>query len=54
MVQARRFSERLEESIRRYHNRALEMAEIIDALIELAQEMNEAGKRGGAAGALRR
>ena len=46
VVQARRFSERLEESIRRYHNRALEMAEIIDALIALAQEMNEASKRG--------
>ena len=46
VVQARRFSERLEESIRRYHNRALEMAEIIDALIELAQEMNAASRRG--------
>jgi type I restriction enzyme, R subunit len=46
VVQAKRFSERLEESIWRYHNRALEMAEIIDALIELAQEMNEANKRG--------
>ncbi len=46
VVQAQRFSERLEESIRRYHNRALEMAEIIDALIALAQDMNEASKRG--------
>lgn len=39
-------SECLEESINRYHNRAIEMSEIIDALIALAQEMNEAGKRG--------
>ena len=46
VVQARRFSEKLEESINRYHNRALETAQIIEALIELAQEMNDAAKRG--------
>ena len=46
VVQARRFSEKLEESIARYHNRAVETAQIIEALIELAREMNEAGKRG--------
>jgi len=45
-VQARRFSEKLEESINRYHNRALETAEIIEALIDLAKEMREAGSRG--------
>lgn len=50
VVQARRFSERLEESIQRYHNRAIEMAEVIDALIALAQKMNAASKRGEALG----
>ncbi|MDP9355453.1 MAG: type I restriction endonuclease subunit R [Chloroflexota bacterium] len=46
VVQSRRFSEKLEESINRYHNRALETAEIIEALIELAREMREANARG--------
>ncbi|MCC6792743.1 MAG: DUF3387 domain-containing protein [Thermomicrobiales bacterium] len=46
VVQAKRFSERLEAAIARYHNRAIEMSEIIDALIALAQEMNDASKRG--------
>jgi type I restriction enzyme R subunit len=46
VIQAKRFSERLEASIARYHNRAIEMSEIIEALIDLAQEMNEASKRG--------
>ena len=46
VVQARRFSEKLEESLTRYHNRALETAQIIEALIELAGEMREANARG--------
>jgi len=46
IVQSRRFSERLEESLNRYHNRALEMAQIIDALIELAQTMRDNVNRG--------
>jgi type I restriction enzyme, R subunit len=46
VVQARRFSEKLDESITRYHNRALETAQIIEALIDLAREMNEASLRG--------
>lgn len=45
-VQARRLFERLETLLQRYHNRTLEMAEIIDQLIELAQEMNAANRRG--------
>ncbi len=46
IVQSRKFSEKLEESLTRYHNRGLEMAQIIDALIELAQTMREEANRG--------
>jgi len=46
IVQSRRFSEKLDESINRYHNGALEMAQIIEALIELAQEMRTEANRG--------
>jgi type I restriction enzyme R subunit len=45
-VQARRFSEMLEASIRRYQNRSIEAAQVILELIELAREMREANKRG--------
>ncbi|MDP9365221.1 MAG: type I restriction endonuclease subunit R [Chloroflexota bacterium] len=45
-VQSRRFSEKLEESINRYHNRALETAQVIEALIDLAREMRDANARG--------
>lgn len=37
IVQSRRFSEKLDESINRYHNGALEMAQIIEALSESAK-----------------
>ena len=46
VVQARSFAEMLEQSIRRYQNRAIEAAQVIQELIELAREMREAGKRG--------
>jgi type I restriction enzyme R subunit len=46
LVQARSFSELLEKSIRRYQNRAIEAAQVIEELIELAKEMREAQKRG--------
>ena len=46
IVQSRKFSEKLEESLNRYHNRALEMAQIIEALIELAQSMREEANKG--------
>ncbi|MDQ3541054.1 MAG: DUF3387 domain-containing protein, partial [Chloroflexota bacterium] len=46
VVQSKRFSEKLDESIMRYHNRALETAQVIEALIELAQEMRDASSRG--------
>lgn len=50
VVQARRFSEKLEESLARYHNRAIETAQIIEAMIELAKEMRAAAARGEALG----
>jgi len=46
LVQSRSFAELLEKSIRRYQNRAIEAAQIIEELIELAKEMREAGRRG--------
>jgi type I restriction enzyme R subunit len=46
VVQSQRFSEKLDQSINRYHNRALETAQIIEALIELAKEMRDATGRG--------
>jgi type I restriction enzyme R subunit len=49
-VQARRFSELLDEAINRYTNRALSTAEIIAALVELAKEMRESKARAGELG----
>jgi type I restriction enzyme R subunit len=46
VVQARSFAEMLEQSIRRYQNRAIEAAQVIEQLIELAKEMREADRRG--------
>jgi type I restriction enzyme R subunit len=46
VVQARSFAEMLEQSIRRYQNRAIEAAQVIEQLIELAKEMREADQRG--------
>jgi len=46
LVQSRLFSQMLEESIRKYQNRSIEAAAIIQELIELAKEMREAAKRG--------
>jgi len=46
VVQARSFAEMLEETIRRYQNRAVEAAQVIEELIALAKEMRAANKRG--------
>jgi len=46
VVQARSFAEMLEKSIRRYQNRAIEAAQVIEELIVLAKEMREAAQRG--------
>ena len=46
VVQARSFAEMLERTLRRYQNRAIEAAQVIEELIELAREMREANERG--------
>jgi len=48
VVQARSFAEMLEQSLRRYQNRAVETAQIIEELIGLAKDMREADARGEA------
>ncbi|MCL6507249.1 MAG: DUF3387 domain-containing protein, partial [Bryobacteraceae bacterium] len=50
IVQARSFAEMLEQAIRRYQNRAIEAAQVIEELIALAREMREADRRGEALG----
>jgi type I restriction enzyme R subunit len=50
VVQARSFAEMLEQTIRRYQNRAIEAAQVIEELIALAKEMREASARGDALG----
>ncbi|MBK5958367.1 DEAD/DEAH box helicase [Rhodoplanes elegans] len=46
LVQGRAFSEMLEHSLRRYQNRAIETAKVIEELIQLAKEMRAAALRG--------
>jgi len=46
VVQSRSFAEMLEESIRRYQNRAIEAAQVIEELIALAKQMRKADQRG--------
>jgi type I restriction enzyme R subunit len=46
VVQTRAFSEMLDQTIRRYQNRAIEAALVIEELIALAKEMREANARG--------
>ena len=50
VVQARSFGEMLETALRRYQNRAIEAAEVIEELIGLAKEMRAAAERGEALG----
>ena len=50
VVQARSFAEMLEQTVRRYANRAVEAAQVIEELIQLAREMREANARGEALG----
>ena len=50
VVQARSFAQLLEQTIRRYQNRAIEAAQVIEELIALARELREASARGVALG----
>lgn len=45
LVQARKFSEQLEEAINKYTNRSLTTAEIIAELVKLAKQMRDDAKR---------
>ena len=46
VVQARSFAEMLEQTLHRYQNRAVEAAQVIEELIQLARDMREASARG--------
>ena len=46
VIQSRRFSEMLEASIRKYQNRAIETAKVIEELIAVAKQMREDAARG--------
>ena len=46
VVQAKKFSELLENSVIQYEKRSLETAEVIKALVDMAKDMNELHKRG--------
>jgi type I restriction enzyme R subunit len=50
VVQSRSFAELLERTIRAYQNRTLESAEVIAELIQLAEDMRAAQKRGESLG----
>lgn len=46
VVQARSFADLLEQTIRKYQNRAIEAAQVIEELIRLAKDMRTANARG--------
>src|SRR5882672_9170826 len=48
IVQARSFAELLEQSVRKYQNRAIEASLVIEEMIALAKQMREANARGEA------
>ncbi|MCC7195796.1 MAG: type I restriction endonuclease subunit R [Gemmatimonadaceae bacterium] len=50
LVQARSFAEMLEQAVRRYQNRSIEAAQVVEELIALAKDMRDADARGAALG----
>jgi type I restriction enzyme, R subunit len=48
VVQGRSFADLLERSLRRYQNRGIETARVIEELIQLAKDMHQASQRGEA------
>ena len=50
VVQARSFAEMLERTIRKYQNRAVEAAQVIEELTQLARDLREADARGESLG----
>ena len=47
-MQARSFADLLEQAVRKYQNRAIEAAQVIEELIRLAKDMCAASARGEA------
>lgn len=50
LVQARKLSDRLDETLRRYHNRAVDSVQVIDELIALAKDISATNARGSELG----
>jgi type I restriction enzyme R subunit len=50
VVQEMKYGERLLETLRKYHNRAIETAQVIEELIQMAKDLQEAMKRDQALG----
>lgn len=50
LVQARSFADLLEKAVRRYQNRSIQAAQVIEELIGLARDMSHAQRRGDALG----
>ena len=50
VVQEKKYADRLQEALRRYHNRAIETAQVIEELIQLAKEFQAALARDEALG----
>jgi len=50
VVMARSFADMLEQTLRRYQNRAIEAAQVLEELIALAKDMREANGRGESLG----
>jgi len=50
VVQARSFADLLEQAVRKYQNRAIETAQVIEELIQLAKDMKAASARGESLG----
>jgi type I restriction enzyme, R subunit len=48
VVQAKSFAEMLEQAVRKYQNRAIEAAQVIEEMISLAKDMRRAHERGEA------
>jgi type I restriction enzyme, R subunit len=46
LVQARSFAELLDQAVRKYQNRAIESAQVIEELIQIARDIRSAGARG--------
>jgi type I restriction enzyme R subunit len=50
VVQSVKFSDLLQQSLARYRNRAVETAQVIEELIEMAKKFQEAAQRGESLG----